>query len=393
MLNENEGYFSIGKNEPNCKIFVLTITIAFARNLVRLLTSSDQHSTANFFFMYKFLENQVATKPFGDIISCQINGERSSIRFYSTIENFKYFFKQLANLEIFFCSQDRAIGKCVFNWKQILENWHGNSLVSVDSPIVLDELLNIEPISSSHGRTSPTSEINNAPLIGLQIGVFKEDVQVSNIIENQNTNEARNEQETYRKAASPTRSNLKQSSQVIFQNEFNTITVDEKPKESIISLKSSSAREFTNNNNHYLPEDLQLKAAYELQLWKEVREKEFEQQVEFFFEIFFYLISKFKLKKNEAKKFQTLAEAFKQRDIEREIMVQKKIKEYNELEALLKNSLNEVEKREKQLALNETHVARMRTDLSRDYDNKLSELREASKRVQEKADHQVNLQK
>lgn len=102
---------------------------------------------------------------------------------------------------------------------------------------------------------------------------------------------------------------------------------------------------------------------------------------------------KFKLKKNEAKKFQVLAEAFKQRDIEREIMVQKKIKEYNELEALLKNSLNEVEKREKQLASNETHVARMRTDLSRDYENKLSELREASKRVQEKADHQVNLQK
>lgn len=74
-------------------------------------------------------------------------------------------------------------------------------------------------------------------------------------------------------------------------------------------------------------------------------------------------------------------------------MVQKKIKEYNELEALLKNSLNEVEKREKQLASNETLIARMRTDLSRDYENKLLELREASKRVQEKADHQVTLQK
>lgn len=64
----------------------------------------------------------------------------------------------------------------------------------------------------------------------------------------------------------------------------------------------------------------------------------------------------FKLKKIEAKKFQELAEAFKQRDIEREILVQKKIKEYNDLEIVLKNSLNEVEKREKQLAISETQV-------------------------------------
>lgn len=58
---------------------------------------------------------------------------------------------------------------------------------------------------------------------------------------------------------------------------------------------------------------------------------------------------------------------------------------------MLRNSLNEVEKREKQLALNETHVSRLKADLHRDYENKLIELREASKRVQEKADHQTNL--
>ncbi|RNA18235.1 hypothetical protein BpHYR1_023451, partial [Brachionus plicatilis] len=378
VLDENEGYFSIGKSGPDCKIYVLTITIAFARNLVRLLTNSDQHSTSNFFFMYKFLGNQVATKPFGDIISCQINGERSSIRFCSTLENFQLLFKQLANLEIFFCSQDRAVGKCVFNWRLILENWDGNSLASCDNPIVLDELLKIEALPSSQGRVSPAPDVNMAPVIGLQVGVFKEETEVSNVQESKEINVVQNEAATYRKSPSPTGSNLKQSSQVIFQNECNTITVEERPKESIVSLKSSSAREFTTNHNaHYIPEDLQLKAAYELQLWKEAREKEFEHQ----------------LKKNEAKKFQALADAFKQRDIEREIMVQKKIKEYNELEVMLKNSLNEVEKREKQLASNEAHIARMRSDLNRDYENKLSELREASKRVQEKADHQVSLQK
>ena len=33
------------------------------------------------------------------------------------------------------------------------------------------------------------------------------------------------------------------------------------------------------------------------------------------------------------------------------------MKEYSDLELVLKNSLNEVEKREKQLALNEAHVS------------------------------------
>ncbi len=36
-------------------------------------------------------------------------------------------------------------------------------------------------------------------------------------------------------------------------------------------------------------------------------------------------------------------------------------------------------------------MSRLKADLHRDYENKLVELREASKRVQEKADHQTNL--
>jgi hypothetical protein len=69
------------------------------------------------------------------------------------------------------------------------------------------------------------------------------------------------------------------------------------------------------------------------------------------------------------------------------------MKEYSDLEVLLKNSLNEVEKREKQLGTNEIQVARLKVDLQHDYENKLMELREASKRVQENADHQVSLQR
>lgn len=43
--------------------------------------------------------------------------------------------------------------------------------------------------------------------------------------------------------------------------------------------------------------------------------------------------------------------------------------------------------------MNFTQVARLKADLHHDYETKLVELREASKRVQEKADHQCNLQR
>jgi hypothetical protein len=35
-LNQEEGFFAIGKSSPNAQVFVLTITIAFARNLIRV---------------------------------------------------------------------------------------------------------------------------------------------------------------------------------------------------------------------------------------------------------------------------------------------------------------------------------------------------------------------
>ncbi len=35
-LIEEEGYFQIGKSSPNSQVFILTITIAFAKNLIRV---------------------------------------------------------------------------------------------------------------------------------------------------------------------------------------------------------------------------------------------------------------------------------------------------------------------------------------------------------------------
>ncbi|CAF1216031.1 unnamed protein product [Adineta steineri] len=124
-------------------------------------------------------------------------------------------------------------------------------------------------------------------------------------------------------------------------------------------------------------EDAQLQAAYELQLWKESKELEFEKH----------------LREIEAKKLYELMEAFKEKDRERESLLQKKMKEYGELEKQMKRALADIEKREKQLNTNEQEIQRMQIDLKRDYDNKHIEIREASKRLQEQSEHTITLEK
>lgn len=211
-------------------------------------------------------------------------------------------------------------------------------------------------------------DINTSPVIGVQIGLSRED-------KNSKSTEEQNVTSTKERDESPAQSSSSDNVSSTTNVQSQIVIHDNKE---MVTVKVNNEPESTNQEpTSYMTQEMQLKAAYEIEMWKEAREKEFE----------------FYLKKLEAKKFQALAEAFKQHDIERETLVQKKMKEYSELEVVLKNSLAEVEKREKQLAFNESQVTRLKADLHHEYENKLLELREASKRVQEKADHQIQLQK
>lgn len=122
---------------------------------------------------------------------------------------------------------------------------------------------------------------------------------------------------------------------------------------------------------------MQLRAAYELQMWKEARELEFEQS----------------LKKREAAQFQALADAFKHQEVERQLLAQRKLKEYGELELVLRNTLAEVEKRERHLAAEEARVARAKVEMAREHEQRLADAREASRRAQQQADHLVEMQR
>lgn len=124
-------------------------------------------------------------------------------------------------------------------------------------------------------------------------------------------------------------------------------------------------------------ETVEYKTALELEMWKEQQADLFENQ----------------MKEKEVQRLQSLAEEFKRRDKERELLLKKKLDEYSHLEEQLQFALTEVEKREKQLATNEEEMGRLRDDLQREHERKLTEMQEASRRMKEDCIHQVELEK
>ncbi|XP_036596776.1 centrosomal protein of 120 kDa isoform X1 [Trichosurus vulpecula] len=123
-------------------------------------------------------------------------------------------------------------------------------------------------------------------------------------------------------------------------------------------------------------ETLEYKAALELEIWKEMQEDLFENQ----------------LKKRELAHMQALAEEWKKRDRERESLVKKKVAEYTILEEKLQKTLNDLEKREQQLSHAESELQRKKKELHLDHERNLQELQDSIRRIKEECAHQVELE-
>ncbi|NWH71143.1 CE120 protein, partial [Piaya cayana] len=130
--------------------------------------------------------------------------------------------------------------------------------------------------------------------------------------------------------------------------------------------------------NHPEPrETLEYKAALELEMWKEMQEDIFENQ----------------LKKKEMGHMQALAEEWKKRDRERESLLKKKMAEYTALEENLQETLRHLEKRERQLFNTEAELQRVKKELQAEYERNLQEVQDSMRRAREECAHQVNLEK
>ncbi|XP_032233962.1 centrosomal protein of 120 kDa isoform X2 [Nematostella vectensis] len=124
-------------------------------------------------------------------------------------------------------------------------------------------------------------------------------------------------------------------------------------------------------------ETAEYKAAMELEMWKDQQEELFQAL----------------LQQKEASHMKVLAEEWKRRDKEREILVTKKIEEYSQLEEKLKQSMADLEKRERLLSDNEAKVMRLKEELQRDHERKMTELKEAARRMKEDCAHQVEMER
>ncbi|XP_023385373.1 centrosomal protein of 120 kDa [Pteropus vampyrus] len=124
-------------------------------------------------------------------------------------------------------------------------------------------------------------------------------------------------------------------------------------------------------------ETLEYKAALELEMWKEMQEDIFENQ----------------LKQKELAHMQVLAEEWKKRDRERESLVKKKVAEYTILEGKLQKTLIDLEKREQQLAITESELQRERKELKLERERNLQELQDSVRRAKEDCVHQVELER
>ncbi|NXK10973.1 CE120 protein, partial [Herpetotheres cachinnans] len=130
--------------------------------------------------------------------------------------------------------------------------------------------------------------------------------------------------------------------------------------------------------NHPEPrETLEYKAALELEMWKEMQEDIFENQ----------------LKKKEMVHMQALAEEWKKRDREREVLVKKKVAEYTVLEEQLQKTLRDLDKRERQLFSAESELQRVKKEVQAEHERNLQELQDSVRRAREECSHQVELER
>lgn len=124
-------------------------------------------------------------------------------------------------------------------------------------------------------------------------------------------------------------------------------------------------------------ETLEYKAALELEMWKEMQEDLFDNQ----------------LKQKELSHMQTLAEEWRRRDQQREALIKKKEMEYDVLEQQLQKTLSDLEKREKALAHAEMETQRLQREMRAEHELSVRELQDNGRRLREDCAHQVELER
>ncbi|XP_014671524.1 PREDICTED: centrosomal protein of 120 kDa-like isoform X2 [Priapulus caudatus] len=118
-------------------------------------------------------------------------------------------------------------------------------------------------------------------------------------------------------------------------------------------------------------------AALELELWKEAQERLFQHD----------------LQQRESTLLQTLTSEWKKREEERELLLQKKVAEYSDMERKLRAIIAEMGRKEKQIAAREQQLSRLQEECERDKNTQVDKSLTQLRQVQEECRHQLELER
>lgn len=105
------------------------------------------------------------------------------------------------------------------------------------------------------------------------------------------------------------------------------------------------------------------------------------------------LLLKEKLKQKEKEHMETLIFEWKKRDMERELLMQRKLREYQQMEERLKQALSDIEVRERHLTLNENKILSSKADLKHQKEIMEREANEIIKRIKEENEFMVEIER
>ena len=118
------------------------------------------------------------------------------------------------------------------------------------------------------------------------------------------------------------------------------------------------------------------KAAVQLELWKSEQQEIFQQR----------------MRECEVEHLKLLSEEFKKRDREREMLVAKRVSEYQELEKQLSDTITSLEKREQAVSKKEAEMKRLQQDFEREVKSHNGELEHKTKQLKSECDSKVKLE-
>ncbi|XP_023244381.1 centrosomal protein of 120 kDa-like isoform X2 [Centruroides sculpturatus] len=104
-------------------------------------------------------------------------------------------------------------------------------------------------------------------------------------------------------------------------------------------------------------------------------------------------ILKEKLKQKEKEHMETLILEWKKRDMERELLMQRKLREYQQMEEKLKQALSDIEVRERHLTINENEILRSKADLKHQKEIMEREANEIIKHIKEENEFMVEIER